>query len=660
MTTLLFAAQWTHLTLCVLLTGGSCVLLLAGQPRTTLTSQWEQRVLRWGCFAAVGALVSGVVVMSIQTALFEGRPAASLEPHAILLAVLDTRLGLVWMAREGVLIVLVVFLVLSSRTDGQENWIAARIQTFLLATLALASIGISSHLTALSETPWSQVATVLHLMSAGVWLGGLPPLALLLNSVGKKAVTPEPYVARALLLFLRVSFLMVLVLAASGVASAWSLVGGVAGLVGTTYGLLLLSKLFVFVLALLLAAETIAMLPGFSTRTGAIPSANPSRMALFIAIEAGLALLLLGLSTAMTMATPSLHADPVWPWNIRLSFDAPSEAQALRRFVQMPVAYALAVTGLTILVVVFLARRQPVFAFGSLFGLVAVALALAFQLSTVQAYPTTFVRSPVPYAADSIAEGGALYQAHCASCHGTPKFEGVVQRGTAVDLLVTEAAWLSSGDLFWLISHGVPEHGMPAFASQLEDAQRWRVIAYLRALANAGFCASVTSRVNNEVEPDNAWLPAPDATVSVGPLPPTTLRALRGKRMTLLVLYSLPGSRARMGDLAKHYGALSVLGVEVVAVQPRSSPKAIAELGQTPPVLFPVVTEGNENITAAFRMFARGAAHAELLIDRQGYIRAIWRGDQIGDTPETEVIQAQVEKLNEEKAPPPPPDDHIH
>jgi peroxiredoxin len=130
--------------------------------------------------------------------------------------------------------------------------------------------------------------------------------------------------------------------------------------------------------------------------------------------------------------------------------------------------------------------------------------------------------------------------------------------------------------------------------------------------------------------------------------------------MVLLVLCSLPGSRARMSDLAKHYGALSVLGVEVVAVQPQSSPGAIAELGQTPPVLFPVVTEGNEDVTATFRMFARGSAHAELLIDRQGYIRAIWRSDQTGDMPATEVIQAQVEKLNEEKAPPPPPDDHIH
>jgi putative copper resistance protein D len=660
MTTLLFAAQWTHLTLCVLVTGGFCVLLLAGQPRTTLTRQWEQRVLRWARFTVVGALLSGVVVLSAQTALFEGRPSASLEPHAIFRAVLDTRLGLVWMARQGLLIVLAVFLTLSREAHEGPNWIAARGQAFLLAASALALIGILSHLTAMSESPWTQAVAMTHLLGAGVWLGGLPPLALLLYDVSRKAAAPDPYAARALLRFFRASLFMALVLAGSGVASAWLLVGGVAGLVGTTYGLLLLAKLGVLVLALLLAIDTLAMLPAFSSRTGARPAAAARRMALLVAIEAGLALLLLGLATAMTVATPAVHNDPVWPWAMRLSFDDGSEVQLLRRLVQMPVACALAIAALTILVVVFLVRRQPVFAFGSLFALAAVGLTIGLQPSIVQAYPTTFARSPVPYAADSIAEGGALYEAHCASCHGTPRFDGAAPGGTPVDLLVTESAWLSSGDLFWLITHGAPEHGMPAFASQLEDTQRWRVIAYLRALANAGFCASVTSRVSSQVEPGNAWLPAPDATVSVGSLPPTTLRDLRGKRMVLLVLYSLPGSRARMSELAKHYGALSVLGVEVVAVQPRSSPDAIAELGQAPPVLFPVVTEGNEDITAAFRMFARGAAHAELLIDRQGYIRAIWRGDQSGDMPETEVIQAQVEKLNEEKAPPPPPDDHIH
>jgi putative copper resistance protein D len=128
--------------------------------------------------------------------------------------------------------------------------------------------------------------------------------------------------------------------------------------------------------------------------------------------------------------------------------------------------------------------------------------------------------------------------------------------------------------------------------------------------------------------------------------------------MVLLVLYDLPGSRERITDLARHYGALSVLGVEVVAVPPYSSPEAIAELGEKPPVLFPVVTDGNEDIAAAYRLFAPGAAHAEFLIDRQGYIRAIWLSEQ--SMPGADAVQAQVERLNEEKSPPPLPDDHVH
>jgi peroxiredoxin len=94
-------------------------------------------------------------------------------------------------------------------------------------------------------------------------------------------------------------------------------------------------------------------------------------------------------------------------------------------------------------------------------------------------------------------------------------------------------------------------------------------------------------------------------------------------------------------------------------VPPQSSPEAIAELGEKPPVLFPVVTEGNEEIAAAYRLFAPGAAHVEFLIDRQGYIRAIWRSDQTG-LPDADAVQAQVERLNEEKSPPALPDDHVH
>jgi peroxiredoxin len=185
------------------------------------------------------------------------------------------------------------------------------------------------------------------------------------------------------------------------------------------------------------------------------------------------------------------------------------------------------------------------------------------------------------------------------------------------------------------------------------------VINFLHALTMTAFCSAGPSRIGPEVRPNSALVAAPDITVSVGRLTPTTLRDLRGKRMALLVLYDLPGSRARMTELARQYGTLSVLGVEVVAAPPQSSPEAIAELGEKPPVLFPVVTDRNEEIAAAYRLFAPSAAHAEFLIDWQGYIRAIWRSDQTG-MPDADAVQAQVEKLNEEKSPPPLPDDHIH
>ena len=200
-----------------------------------------------------------------------------------------------------------------------------------------------------------------------------------------------------------------------------------------------------------------------------------------------------------------------------------------------------------------------------------------------------------------------------------------------------------------------PSAGRLSSGADFGDTERWHVITFLRAFG----AASDVRRIGMEVEPDRAWLAAPDFTISVGPLTPRTLRDYRGQRMVLLVLYDLSQSRTRMAELARHYGTLSVLRVEVVAVPPRASPSAIAELGASPPVLFPVVTDGNEDIVATYRLFTPGEAHAELLIDRQGYIRAIWRSDQTG-MPDATAVQAQVERLNEEKAPPPLPDDHVH
>ena len=658
MTMLLFGGHWVDLALSVLLTGAFFLLLLAGQLQTDFMRIWERRVLSWAQWLVIAALASGVVVLVAQTALFEGRPGAALDPQAMLRAMLDTQFGFLCMARHGLLIVLATFLLVGGDVISQQDWIAARSAAFVLAALALVLLGSSSHLAASSETAWPQAIAMAHLLGAGVSAGGLPPLALLLYEASRNAAA-DPSVARTVRRFSRAAAVALLILAASGVVSASLLIGGIVGLLGTPHGWLLLAKLAVLVPVLLLALESRATLPALSSPIATQSSAAARRMALLIAIEASLVFVALGVAAAMTMITPAIHDDPVWPWRVRLSLDALSEIPLLQRVAHAPIEFVIAGAGLTVLAIVFLIRRRPLPLFGTLFLLVSGGAAIALQPLALEAYPTSFAHPQASYGAASIAEGMAVYEAHCASCHGGPIPDSTGSWGGSVDLLAAETTWRSPGDLFWLITHGRPERGMPGFGSRLQEPDRWNVINFLHALTMTAFCSGGPSRIGPEVRPNSALVPAPDVTVSVGRLTPTSLRDLRGKRMALLVLYDLPGSRARMTELAKHYGALSVQGVEVIATARRSSLDAIADLGQSPSVLFPVITNGNEDIAAAYRLFAPGAAHAEFLIDRQGYIRAIWRSDQTG-MPDADAVQAEVEKLNAEKPAPPLPDDHIH
>jgi putative copper resistance protein D len=306
------------------------------------------------------------------------------------------------------------------------------------------------------------------------------------------------------------------------------------------------------------------------------------------------------------------------------------------------------VAGAVALIASLLVRRRRAALLAGSAALVGIAAWVGLPPLVVDAYPTTY-RRPLPtYHVTSIASGMRVYAEHCAGCHG-PAGADVAR----ADLRSRPTSRRHAGEIFWLISHGVPARGMPGFSGRLGEAQRWDVINFIRTLGAAEGAKTIGSRV----ETDRAWLAAPDVTVAVGPLAPTALRDQRGRRMVLLVLYTLPESRARLTELARSYDVLSILGVEVIAASTRASPDALRQLGASPPVLFPLVTDGNADIVAAYRMFAPGP-HAEILVDRQGYIRALWRGD--ARVPGSGAVQAEVERLNDEKSPPPFPDDHVH
>jgi len=205
----------------------------------------------------------------------------------------------------------------------------------------------------------------------------------------------------------------------------------------------------------------------------------------------------------------------------------------------------------------------------------------------------------------------------------------------------------TAGDLYWWITHG--RRAMPAFG-HLEPEQRWSLVNYLRALG----AAEAARRLGAVVESARPSIVAPDFAFAVGPTAPRALRDYRGARIVLVVVYTLPASRPRLAELAARYETLSPLGVEIIAVPADGAPDAIKRLGAESRIFFPVVTDGAPEIVRTYGLFMPGA-HAEFLIDRQGYLRALEAAPR-----GTDRLLANVQTLNEERVVVAPPSEHVH
>ena len=298
--------------------------------------------------------------------------------------------------------------------------------------------------------------------------------------------------------------------------------------------------------------------------------------------------------------------------------------------------------------------RVPFLAGGGV--VLAAGLGIAVPPLVTDAYPTTYQRPDVPYHAAAIAEGRTLFAQHCTACHGT-RGGGDGPAATALnprppDLRAHHVSLHTAGDLFWWIGHGLRQ--MPAFGDRLSPDERWDLVNFLRALS----AADTARLLGPTVAPEPLWLVAPDFTFAVGPTPARSLKEYRGRKIVLLVLYTLPASRERLAQLANSYQMLTTLGVEIVAVPTDASPDAIRTLGAEPRVLFPVATEGAPDILSVYRRFD-AAPHAEFLIDKQGYIRARW-SSRAETARDVSRLLAEIQELNAEKVEVPPADEHVH
>ena len=460
---------------------------------------------------------------------------------------------------------------------------------------------------------WPLVSEVLHLLAAGAWLGGLLPLLMLIA-----AATPGA-AALASQRFSPLGTSCVLVLAGTAAFQSFVLIGGLPGWVGTSYGLVALLKLVLFVALLGFAARNRFRLT--PVLAGAAPEAARNSLMRSVAGETATGLLVVLAAGLLTSLPPAMHVQPLWPFPWRLSLDAVQEDPDFRREV---VLAGIALAGAAaLLVAALVVRRRARWVMAAASVAIAWLAAPHLGLLLADAYPTYYWHSPSGFASASIVQGAALFPEHCAVCHGADaRGDGSAAKTLPVPPANLTAAhlWMhSDGELFWWISHGIeaPEGGlaMPGFADTLSEDQRWALIDWVRA-HNAGLAFAATGMWPVPVQ-------APGLEADCSDWRTVTLGDLRGQVVRLVV-----------GTASPVPGVLTILAT--------SDPKARPGAG--------LCVTNDETVPRAYAIIT-GIAPSDLsgtqvLVDGQGWLRAVQKPGTSPDWDDPRAMAAAVRDID--------------
>ena len=126
-------------------------------------------------------------------------------------------------------------------------------------------------------------------------------------------------------------------------------------------------------------------------------------------------------------------------------------------------------------------RRLEVVRFCIVIILVAIVISMTLGAQSVgfRSAPASAAQMKNPFAGDIDAAAGGgkkLYAQNCAQCHGN-NLQGM---GPAPSLLSNSVKTASPGELFWFITNGELNKGMPGW-SQLPKQQRWQIVSFLES-----------------------------------------------------------------------------------------------------------------------------------------------------------------------------------
>jgi copper resistance protein D len=285
------------------------VFRAAGAPAAG--SAFRTLSLRLAWIGLALTLISGAVWLTLQTSAMSGQPLAEALMDGVVWVVLTkTQFGFISSVRLG----LVLLLAGSLAFANSQYW--TRIVALILVAGPLAAIAWTGHAagTVGPTGPLHLAADAMHLLAAAAWIGGLPPLLLLLMKAW--AHNDESWASIAFQAARRFSALgMVSVgtLLATGIVNSWILIGSLQGLVSTDYGQLVVAKIGLFVaMASVATVNRLRLMPRLSGLPGSPLQVKASQeLRCNIMIEIALGFSVFVIVGVLGTLHPAIHIFPL-------------------------------------------------------------------------------------------------------------------------------------------------------------------------------------------------------------------------------------------------------------------------------------------------------------------------------------------------------------
>jgi len=276
--------------------------------------RWLRLVSGWGVSLA---LVSWLIWLALVAESMSGGTLAQALSAEVLYSVSTrTTFGQVWMLRFALMMLLAgrLFVLRRGGADGPAlgpigAWVAAG----LLVTLAWTGHAVG---TDRSMRPFHLIADALHLLSAGLWLGALVPLLLVLGRARtSRAPAWQALAAIATRRFSTLGVLAVVTLAVTGLVNAWFLVGSFPALMDTSYGRLVSTKVVLFAIIVSIAAvNRLKLMPRLTAGGNSDDTSQAAleRLCRNVIAEICLGAIILAIVGGLGTMPPSFHKhDPV-------------------------------------------------------------------------------------------------------------------------------------------------------------------------------------------------------------------------------------------------------------------------------------------------------------------------------------------------------------